>query len=136
MTNRGVFLSRVISAVGAPYLWGGQSQRGYDCSGLIVWALELPDTNSVGLAGMFKEIATDVGREGSLWFYGSRGKISHVMACIRVWPSGQHVLAGARGGDNSTTSERAAAIRGAFVDVVLDHLYQPSKLIKVCDPFL
>jgi hypothetical protein len=37
MATKGEVLSQAVSALGTPYVWGGASRAGFDCSGLVQW---------------------------------------------------------------------------------------------------
>lgn len=114
---------------------------GYDCSGVIVESLRsagfrmLDDLTSQGLYERFKNCEAFEPEIGNLYFYGqSLTKISHVMGVIRVWPYGRAILAGARGGDSSTTTYDAAWAKKAWVDVVSGD-YWGNKIVAKIDPF-
>jgi len=138
-TLRESFVDEIMAQIGLPYIWGSR-----DCSGIIEIAfkkigLPLGDVCAATLYDRFhtKKIMRTAAPVGSLYFYSSKKNsvlIDHVMVLIRTWGNGTRVLAGARGGDSKVRTEKDAAERGAFVDVVLDN-YWRSNLIIVCDPF-
>jgi len=143
--RRGAYREALKVALGSPYRWGGKDEtRGFDCSGLIVWALRkaginVPDTDANGLYAFFhpyKRIHTQA-PEGSLFFYcdETRGRINHVMTVYMVWPNGTRVLCGARGGTSKTLTLEDAARDNAFVDLVISENYMPQRLIMCVDPF-
>jgi cell wall-associated NlpC family hydrolase len=137
MTTREEFVSRLRSVIGSPYIWGGQDPAvGFDCSGLIVWAMRLPRDDSA--AGLYKTFRMNTvpereARLGTLWFYGDKpgSRITHVMALLQQWKSGEGILCGARGGGSGTL----LATPGAFVDVVSSSLYNRRALRFIVDPF-
>lgn len=80
--SREGIISRANRYLGIPYLWGGTSPKGFDCSGLVkrVFGMEgvvLPrDTDRQALVGDAAEVAA--ARPGDLLFFGEGEAISHV----------------------------------------------------------
>jgi cell wall-associated NlpC family hydrolase len=103
---------------GVPYIWGGSTPAGFDCSGFVIWILQvfgvLPsgDWNAQGLSRSFvRTVAFD---PGDLAFYVmDDDHISHVMMCVG---SGDMVI-GASGGDHTTTSIEEAQKKNAMVKI-------------------
>ena len=84
---RELFVKAVRSVIGRPYIWGGQSSgKGFDCSGLVIWALneagiKVTDMTALNLYRHFeeKEIRISTCLPGSLFFYGQTHiSINHV----------------------------------------------------------
>lgn len=70
--------------MGVPYLWGGLSSKGMDCSGLVRMAFlaqgRLLDRDARQQALQGREVPADSLRPGDLIFFGNRqsGKVTHV----------------------------------------------------------
>jgi cell wall-associated NlpC family hydrolase len=118
-----ITLSYALAFLGTPYIWGGQSQQGVDCSGFTILVLQaeglLPnrfDANSQGLYDYFRiNGAYEVRRpsKGCLVFYGKdRQSISHVAVCL----TGGQIIEAA-GGNSTTKTPEDAAKRGAHVRI-------------------
>ena len=83
--DRGRLVARAKRFLGIPYLWGGTSAKGFDCSGLVkrVYLTEgvfLPrDSDRQALSGTFVERG-EMSRAapGDLLFFGEGGAVSHV----------------------------------------------------------
>lgn len=71
----GDFVTQAERLVGSPYLWGGRSPRGIDCSGLVQLALaavgtSAPRDSDMQAAMLGVELAAgDPPRRGDLWFW-------------------------------------------------------------------
>jgi len=74
--------NRIISSaqkqVGVPYVWGGESPSGFDCSGLVYWALnhagiKVPRTTAQGYMQMAKPVNSDHLQPGDLIFFNFAG---------------------------------------------------------------
>jgi len=88
-TRRERIALRAKRFLGIPYLWGGTSTKGFDCSGLVqriffIEGVELPrDTDRQALIG--KGISHDhinEARGGDLLFFGEGGTVNHVAIYI------------------------------------------------------
>lgn len=75
--------SNAYKYLGVPYVWGGTSSTGLDCSGLVYKALtdsgvDVPRTTAQG----YKDMATAIGasnlKPGDLVFFGANGLVDHV----------------------------------------------------------
>jgi gamma-D-glutamyl-L-lysine dipeptidyl-peptidase len=79
-------LARAASLMGVPYLWGGSSAKGYDCSGYVqnvffMNGLVVPrDASQQAQHGQTVDISGNFGglRPGDLLFFGRPDRISHV----------------------------------------------------------
>jgi cell wall-associated NlpC family hydrolase len=68
--------------LGVPYVYGGRSPKGFDCSGLVWYVyrqhgIELPDS-SYKQAGHGERIPQDEMMPGDLVFFQSGGRVNHV----------------------------------------------------------
>jgi len=72
----------VTEVLGTPYKWGGTTEKGFDCSGFIIYIFDqfkvkLPRTSSTQ-AQTGTEVSQDELREGDLVFFNTSGNgISH-----------------------------------------------------------
>jgi len=76
-------LSKAMSLLGTPYVWGGESTDGFDCSGLVgyvyrsVLGMELPRV-SRQMATTGQAVDRSALAPGDLVFFGLRGRVTHV----------------------------------------------------------
>lgn len=147
MTTRELFVSKLKSAVGKPYIYGANGPDSFDCSGLIIWGLRgaevaINDTSAEGLYNLYhsNKILPSLCKPGDLFFYGNKAnEVTHVMACCEVWEKKRDgfdyfTLIGARGGSSDTTSNWEAWTKSAMVSVVLGS-YWKDGFIACCNIF-
>ena len=105
-----------LRQLGTPYRYGGMSPRGFDCSGLVVYAyqkagVDLPRTTG-GLWKTLRPVRKKELRTGDLLFFNIDGKVSHVGMYLG---SGRFVHAPATGSQVSVANLEDGFYQRAFV---------------------
>jgi len=118
--TRQYIIALAMKFLGTPYVWGGCTPAGFDCSGFVIWILQvfniLPagDWTAAMLAKRFT--VTTSPQIGDLVFYGRASDvITHVMFFAGVNADTGPMVVGASGGDHTTTTIEAARLKGAMV---------------------
>jgi hypothetical protein len=76
-------VSEANKYLGTPYVWGGSSPSGFDCSGLVYYALNeaginVPRTTAQGYKDMATPVNEATAQPGDLIFFGTQGVVDHV----------------------------------------------------------
>lgn len=105
-----------LRQLGTPYRYGGTSPKGFDCSGLVVYAygqagVDLPRTTR-GLWKTLRPVRKKELRTGDLLFFNIDGKVSHVGMYLG---SGRFVHAPATGSQVSVANLEDRFYQRAFV---------------------
>ena len=85
-SNYGSVTANAQSFIGVPYVWGGSTPAGFDCSGLVQYVYaqfgkSLPRaTTGQEYAGT--QISVEEAQPGDLYFWGSRGSTYHVAIAL------------------------------------------------------
>lgn len=91
------FCQLALSKIGSTVLWAAQGPDTFDCSGLVMWALEsvgvkMPDHNAQMMADKTPNLVTAPGADplpGDLGFYGpDAAHVEHVV----IWLAGGRIL--------------------------------------------
>ena len=81
VSNVDAKVDKALSQRGVPYVWGGNTPAGFDCSGLVQWAYDLGSsyrtTYQQATLGAHKRDVINAPK-GSLLFFGSDGAPYHV----------------------------------------------------------
>ena len=76
-------VSEANKYLGTPYVWGGSGPSGFDCSGLVYYALNeagisVPRTTAQGYKDMATPVNEATAQPGDLIFFGTQGVVDHV----------------------------------------------------------
>ena len=76
-------VSEANKYLGTPYVWGGSDPSGFDCSGLVYYALNeagitVPRTTAQGYKDMATPVNEATAQPGDLIFFGTQGVVDHV----------------------------------------------------------
>jgi cell wall-associated NlpC family hydrolase len=118
--DRESLLRLALKLQGIPYIWGGATVQGFDCSGFVVWLFQvfglLPsgDWTANGLSKTFPQDTANP-QPGDLVFFGpDPSAITHVMVYAGEF-NGERQVVGASGGGSKTTTVEIANAIGAKV---------------------
>ena len=109
-----------LSWLGTPYIWGGQSRGGVDCSGLVQVILQSAgaspqsDYTAHGLYLHFLANGSILKepKEGAVIFYGTSDRMIHTAFCLNDW---QIIEAG--GGNSKIKTVEEAQAANAYVRI-------------------
>lgn len=112
-------LTRIaLTYTGLPYIWGGRSRFGVDCSGLVVASLRTlgvlglnENLNSRGLAARWPEVETP--QAGDLAYYSNGAAINHVGIVLAGGPD-PLILEAGKGGSKDTWKPGGAESWAAY----------------------
>ena len=82
--KRDIIIKLAISLIGVPYLWGGKSSFGYDCSGFVQMVLKTAgisitrDTGEQIQTKGLDKISINEAQPGDLIFFSENNRINHV----------------------------------------------------------
>ena len=117
--SRHYLIQLAMKFMGTPYVWGGSTPFGFDCSGFIIWVFQVfellgsKDWTADQLSKMFEK--TEIMTPGDLVFYGKE-RINHIGIYIGEL-NGTPMMISAAGGDSSTISIEKARLRNAKVKI-------------------
>lgn len=124
MIQMTVMMDYARSLLGTPYIWGGQSAAGCDCSGFALMLLNVvgkkpkSDHTAQGIYEHLKNEKTPTPKRGEFFFYGkSLDKITHVAFHV----GGGFVIEAGGAGSGCDTPQKAFA-QSACVRIVSDRL--------------
>lgn len=103
-TRQQTAVNRALSMVGVPYVWGGNTPAGFDCSGLVQWAYGLKERityTQQALGAHHYDVAN--APLGALLFFGSDTTPSHVAISLG---NGKYVHAPQPGQTVTVTTQR------------------------------
>lgn len=115
-----ILIKYALSWLGIPYIWGGQSRSGVDCSGLVQCILQsvgASPTNDYSAHGLYlyflahgHQLTEPVA--GAICFYGTEDRMIHVAFCVDDW---RIIEAGS--GNSKIKSVEDAKAANAFVRI-------------------
>lgn len=136
MTSVEISTAVAFTFLGVPYVWGGDSRRGVDCSGLAQIILSASgrdpsgDQTAQGLHDFFAQSKITTPCEGALAFFGKDARhVTHVGYCV----SDDRMIEAA-GGGRECTSPEIAIKKGACVQ--LSPIARRSDCVGFAYPFL
>lgn len=105
-------VAAAMSQVGTPYVWGGSSPGGFDCSGLVMWAwgragVDLPHFSGAQMADT-APVPFNAMEPGDLIFYGPGGSVH-----VAMYIGGGQMVEATHTGDYV----RVDPVRGGFVGI-------------------
>lgn len=117
VANSKIILDYALAFLGVPYVWGGSTFDGVDCSGLVLEVLKARGVMSGSLDMTAQDLFLRTASGGvlrpeahALAFFGKNNIATHVGYCIN-----DNLMVEAGGGSSTCTNRAVAEKLGAFV---------------------